>query len=251
MFFFTFAKIIINEQKPMKKFVLILALASIVFSGMSQNKFSGGIYFNPTFAWMKPDVKHIEKDAMRTTFGFGLVGDFNLTENFAFETGLRFSNMGGNLKYLDTLPAFVTADSTYKLNPNSIIEYKTQYVGIPVYIKGKTNEIGGIFYFLKAGIVPSFRYSAKGNVMVNSKDDIREEVKGIYIPFELGGGIEYVLGGNTRVLAEVVFSNGLTDVTKTLAGDPKKYNSLGIMLPREKTDKVIQNGLMINVGILF
>lgn len=235
----------------MKKLAIIFILASFTLTGTAQNKFTGGIYFSPTFAWMKPDVKHIQKDAMRVNFGFGLVGDFSLTDNFAFQTGLRFNNMGGSLKYLDTLPAFVTADSTYKLTPNSIIEYKTQYVGIPLYIKGKTNEIGGIFYFLKAGIVPSFRYSAKGNVTVNSKDDIRDEMRGIYTSFELGGGIEYVLGGNTRVLVEAVFSNGLTDVTKTLAGDPKSFDSLGRMLPREKTDKVIQNGLMLNVGILF
>lgn len=235
----------------MKKLAIIFVLSSFVFCGMAQNKFSGGIYFNPTLSWMKPDVKHIEKDAMRVNFGFGLVGDFNLTDNFAFQTGLRFNNMGGSLKYLDTLPAFVTADSTYKLMPGSIIEYKTQYVGIPLYIKGKTNEIGGIFYFLKAGVVPSFRYSAKANVTVNSNDDARDEMRGIYTSFELGGGLEYVLGGNTRVLAEIVFSNGLTDATKTLAGDPKRYDQFGKMLPREKTDKVIQNGLMLNIGILF
>jgi len=245
MFFFTFAKIKINEQISMKKLVIILALASFVFSANAQNKFSGGIYINPTFAWMKPDVKHIEKDAMRTTFGFGLVGDINLTDNFAFQTGLRFSNMGGSIKYLDTVPAFVTPDTTYKLIPNSVVKYKTQYVGIPLYIKGKTNEIGGIFYFLKAGVVPSFRYSAKGDVTVNSNDDIKEETRGIYTTFELGGGIEYVLGGNTRVLAEVVFSNGLTGVTKTKVWD-SKTNKL-----RDDYDKVIQNGLMINLGILF
>ena len=229
----------------MKKFVLILALASFVFFGMAQNKFSGGIYFNPTFAWMKPDVKYIEKDAMRTTFGFGLVGDFNITDNFAFQSGLRFSNMGGSLKYLDSIPAFVTPDSTYRLDANSVVKYKTQYVGIPLYIKGKTNEIGGMFYFLKAGVVPSFRYSAKGDVTVNSNDDIKEEVRGIYTTFELGGGLEYVLGGNTRVLVEVVFSNGLTSVTKTKLWDTKN-NKL-----RDDYDKVIQNGLMLNLGILF
>jgi hypothetical protein len=245
MFLFTFAKIKIKEQIPMKKLVIILVLASFTFTAMCQNKFSGGIYFNPTFAWMKPDVKHIEKDALRPTFGFGLVGDFNISDNFAFQTGLRFTNMGGSLKYLDTVPNFVTPDTIYKLNPNSVVKYKTQYVGIPIYIKGKTNEIGGIFYFLKAGIVPSFRYSAKGDVTVNSNDDIKEEVKGFYTSFELGGGIEYVLGDNTRILAEVVFSNGLTDVTKTRVWDSKS-NTL-----RSKTDKVIQNGLMINLGILF
>lgn len=229
----------------MKKFVLILAFASFVFSGMAQNKFSGGIYFNPTFAWMKPDVKHIEKDAIRTTFGFGLIGDFNITDNFTFQSGLRFCNMGGSIKYLDTVPNFVTPDSIYKLNPGKVVKYKTQYVGIPIYIKGKTNEVGGIFYFLKAGIVPSFRYSAKGDVEVNSNDDIREEVKGIYTSFEIGGGIEYILGGNTRVLVEAVFSNGLTDVTKTRVWD-SKTNTL-----RSKTDKVIQNGIMLNLGILF
>jgi hypothetical protein len=245
MFFFIFAKIKIKEQIPMKKLVIILVLASFVFTAMSQNKFSGGIYINPTFAWMKPDVKYIEKDAMRTTFGFGLVGDINFTDNFAFQTGLRFSNMGGSLKYLDTVPSFATPDSIYKLIPNSVVKYKSQYVGIPLYIKGKTNEIGGIFYFLKAGVVPSFRYSAKGDVTVNSNDDIKEEVRGIYTTFELGGGLEYVLGGNTRVLAEVVFSNGLTSVTKVKMWD-SKTNKL-----RSEYDKVIQNAIMLNLGILF
>ncbi|PKP17287.1 MAG: hypothetical protein CVU05_15815 [Bacteroidetes bacterium HGW-Bacteroidetes-21] len=222
----------------MKKLVIISILATFTLSGMAQ-KFSGGLYFSPTFNWMKPDVKQIEKDAMRTSFGFGLEGDFILTDNFVIASGLRFNNMGGSLKYLDTVPKFVTPDSTYKLNPGHVVKYKTQYVGIPIYIKGKTNEIGGIFYFMKAGVVPSFRYSAKGDVTVNSNDDIRDEVRGIYTSFELGGGIEYVLGGNTRVLAEIVYSNGLTDVTKT------------VLVGKTKTDKVVQNGIMLNVGILF
>ncbi len=228
----------------MKKLAIISMLVLFTSVGFAQ-KFSGGIYFSPTFSWMKPDVKHIEKDAMRTSFGFGLVGDFMLTDNFALQSGLRFSNMGGSLKYLDTVPNFVTPDSTYKIKPNDIIKYKTQYLGIPIYIKGKTNEIGGIFYFMKAGVVPTFRYSAKGDAAVNSNDDFKEEMKGIYTSFELGGGIEYVLGGNTRVLAELVYSNGLTDVTKTLVYDSKNN------IIRDKTDKVVQNAIIINVGIVF
>jgi hypothetical protein len=203
----------INTNK-MKKYCILLVLA--LFSGsIVAQKISGGITFSPLVSWMKPDSKKVEFEASKFGFSFGLVGDYNFSDNFSFSTGINVYNGGGKLKYKDSIPAF-EADSIYNLAPNAVILYKLQYIEIPLSFKGKTNEIGYITYFLKGGLSPMFRYKAKGDVSQYniSGEDFKGEVSGFNLGFHLGGGIEYSLGGNTKVLAELQFTNGLTDVTK-------------------------------------
>lgn len=234
----------------MKKSVIAIIL--IVFFGYSYGqKISGGLVVSPIVSWMKPDItKSIETEKAKFGFNYGIVGDFNFTENFAFSTGILVNNYGGSLKYTegDSIH-FKTSEDTYLVDSAkfpAIVDYKLQYVEIPIALKGKTNEIGYITYFLKAGISPGFRWKAKGDVnggsLVNG-ESIKDEVRGTVIAFNVGGGIEYSLGGNTKVLAEIIYNNGLTGVTKTEVfkdGETEATN-----------DKVILNHVALKIGILF
>jgi hypothetical protein len=228
----------------MKKYVfglMFFIFASGLFA--QDSKVSGGLYISPILSWLKPDSKTIEKDGSRFGFGFGIPVDFNFSKNFALSTGVSFENLGGSLKYLDTIPKFETVDSNYvNLPKNSVIKYKTQYIEIPISLKGKTNEIGYITYFIKAGISPCFRFKAKGDVTVNSGDDIKAEVRAFEMGYHISGGIEYSLGGNTKLLVEAIFTNGLTNFSKVETKD--KTGTL-------KNNKVIQNSIGLRVGILF
>lgn len=230
----------------MKKYLIWLTFIIFVSKITAQeNAVTGGIYVSPVISWLKPDVKTIEKDKSKFGFGFGLTVDLNLSKNFAFSTGLSFVNLGGSIQYSDSIPEFKAVDTTYSLKGGSIINYKTQFIELPFSIKGKTNEIGYITYFLKAGISPNFRFKAKGDVTVNSGDDIKAEVRGFNMGFIIGGGIEYSLGGSTKLLVEALFNNGLTDFTKTKTWDDRN-NKL-----RTSSDKVIINNISLRVGILF
>ncbi|RLD48485.1 MAG: hypothetical protein DRI94_12460 [Bacteroidetes bacterium] len=230
----------------MKKLSLLIIIAFIASNAFSQ-KFTGGIAVSPIISYMKPDIsKKVENNKMKFGFNVGLVGDINLTKNFAISTGINVNNFGGSLKYTDSIASFSvdlgTSDTAYSLNSGAIVDYKLQFVEIPISIKGKTNEIGYMTYFLRAGINPMFRWKAKGIVnggTIADNESIKKEVAPLFMAYNIGGGFYYSLGGSTKLMVEVVYKNGLTDITKTTF-----YNV-------SKSDKIILNSISLRVGILF
>ncbi len=226
----------------MKKYLIGIVFVFVSVSVMSQGV-TGGLYVSPVISWLKPDSKNITKDGSQFGFGFGIPVDFNFSKNFAFSTGIAYTNLGGSLKYNDSIPSFKAVDTTYSLKANSVVKYKTSFIEIPLAFKGKTNEIGYITYFLKAGISPQFRFKAKGDVTINSGDDIKAEVRGFNMGYNIGGGIEYSLGGSTKLLVEVLFTNGLTNFTKV--------ETLKRGATATKNEKTIMNSISLKVGILF
>ncbi len=133
--------------------------------------------------WMKPDIrrKDINNEGVKLGFNYGLVGDYNFTDNFAFSTGVMVNNFGGKLKFNDSISAFKANDSIYNFSKGVVIDYKLQYVKIPIALKGKTNEIGYMTYFLKAGINPMIRWKAKGDASQENiqNESIKEGVKAL------------------------------------------------------------------------
>lgn len=227
----------------MKKYLIGIAFVFISVSVMSQGV-TGGLYFSPVISWIKPDTKNITKEGSRFGFGFGIPVDLNFSKNFAFSTGIAYTNLGGSLKYTDSISNFITVDTTFiRLNPKTVVKYKTSFIEIPLALKGKTNEIGYITYFLKAGISPQFRFKAKGDITVNSGDnvDIKDEIRSFNMGYNIGGGIEYSLGGSTKLLVEALFTNGLTNFTKV------ETINKGTL----KNEKTIMNSISLKVGILF
>lgn len=228
----------------MKKLSLIALIFIVSISFSFSQKVSGGLVVSPILSWVKPEGTYFaENDGIRFGYNVGLVGDLNLGENFAISSGILYNSFGANVKYLDSIISFPTADTTYgsqTLSPGSMVTYKMQYIEIPISLKGKTNEIGYITYFLKAGVSPFIRYKAKGEI-VNGTDDI---LKGDVVPLflmgvHIGGGIEYSLGGNTKLLVEAIYNAGLTDVEKIKIGAD------------DKNEKIGMNSFSIRVGILF
>ncbi len=226
----------------MKKLSLLIIIAFIASSAFSQ-KFTGGIAVSPMISFMKPDIsKKVENNKMKFGFNVGLVGDINLSDNFAITTGINVNNFGGSLRYIDSISGFKVMDTSYNLSPGAIVDYKLQFVEIPISIKGKTNEIGYMTYFLRAGINPMFKWKAKGVInggTIADNESIKKEVASLFMAYNIGGGFYYSLGGSTKLMVEVVYKNGLTDITKTTS-----YNV-------SKSDKIILNTISLRVGILF
>lgn len=216
----------------MKKIIILSLFALIAITSTAQ-KISGGVVFSPLVSWMKPDTKNIEREKSMFGFNYGLVGDYNLSDRFALSTGILMNHFGGGIKYLDSIPKF-KGDTIYSLPKNTIIDYKLKYIEIPISIKFKTEEIGYITYFLQSGINPYFRLDAKGDANNEgiTDDDVTEEVSFINMGYNFGAGMEYSLGGNTSFLAEIIFVNGLTDITKD-------------------DEKVILNNIALRIGFVF
>ncbi|HIE16558.1 MAG TPA: PorT family protein [Bacteroidales bacterium] len=226
----------------MDKKTIIIALFLLSSLIGSAQKFSGGFFLSPSLTWMKPDIsKNISNEGLKLGFSYGALGDLNIIgENFSLGLGILVNNIGGKISYADSIPEFKTLDSTYAFKPGAIVDYKLTYVELPIGLKGKTNEIGYMTYYMKSGITPMFKWKAKGDVTQGniSGESIKEEVASFMMGYYIGGGFQYNLGGTTSFVTVLVFSNGLTDITKTKTEDGK-------------TDKVILNNIAIRIGIIF
>jgi len=216
----------------MKRFIFLFIAISLSVL-VSAQKFSAGLQFSPILSWVKSDSKSVEKAGNRFSLGYGLFADYNFTENFSFSTGININEVGGMVKYpnemyfnyenvLDTLPI------------DTKVMYKIRYTEIPISIKGKTNEIGYITYFMKAGLSPMFRWKARGDIYKTENDkeikiedvNIKDEVSLFNLSFHVGAGMEYSLGGNTALIAELIYYNGLVDFTPDESDKMNNYSIL-------------------------
>ncbi len=227
-----------------KTWMLTIVLITVSVYSFGQ-KFTGGIFVSPGLTWMKPDLsKRIENNGIKLSFNFGAMADMNIVgENFKLTFGILANKFGGKVKYLDSIPQFSTLDSTYALAKNAIVDYKLTYLSFPIGLKGRTNEIGYMTYFMKAGVQPYIRWKAKADVTQGNIADepINDETRWMYFDYFIGGGFEYNMGGSTSLVVELVFNNGFSDITTT-----KQYST-----KLNETEKVILNHLDLRVGIIF
>jgi hypothetical protein len=228
----------------MKKASIIILLTLSTFFLHAQ-KLTGGFFASSNLTWLKPiNTTEIQNEGIKLGFSYGILGDYRLFgKNFTLNMGIVIDRMGGKIGYNDSIPHFTTTDSTYAFTKGVVIDYKLTYIGIPIGLKGKTNEIGYITYFMKGGITPMFHFRSKADATQHNITDmsIPKEVATLAMGYYIGGGIEYNLGGSTSLLVELVFTNGLTDIT----------NTARIFRGEERQDAIIQNNLALRLGIIF
>jgi len=219
----------------MKKYLIILTLIfSSAISVFSQNtRFT--VFVDPKFSWMTPDLKNFESDGSKLGVNIGLNVDKFFAPNYAFMTGISIDNTGGFL--------FNKVDTTYiKTNsgkdtifPGKVLEYKLQYISIPLGLKLKTNEIGYLTFFTHLGINAGINIKATGQVegYELENENISDEIKLFNLGYYIGAGIEYSIGGNSAIVVGLTYANGFIDITT------------------DKENKVTNSNIAIRIGILF
>lgn len=229
----------------MKKIILILI--SLFFFGniFAQQAISGGLYIGPTMSWMSTDSKVADTKGMKFGYNFGALVDFNLIDNFAISTGIQFNNLGGNIAYKYGFTNLIPKEGAVidTVFPGTKIKYNLNYIGVPVSFKGKTNEIGYMTYFLKAGVTPLINIKTLGSFGENEKLMLKE-INLFNVGWHIGGGIEYSLSGNTRILVEILYTGGLIDVDKTKVFDVPDMTSTS-------NPRIALNDIHLKVGVLF
>jgi len=230
----------------MKK-IIVCILAVVLTGNIFAQKLSGGLFFGPTLSWMSTDSKTVTTDGMKFGYNFGVLVDINLIDNFAISTGLQFVNMGGNVQFANGAMPFTSKEDIAfdSLAAGSEIKYNLNYLAIPFGFKGKTNEIGYLTYFLKAGVTPLINIKALADVAGQESILLDNKMVPFFnVGWHIGGGAEYSLTDNTRLLVELVYTGGLVDVE----------NSDVFSTPAREANmdpKVALNDIHIKVGILF
>ncbi len=236
----------LKNRDDMKKAVLAFLIVLMTWSfgkinAQEYKPFRFGLHASPSIAWVKPDVQEYESAGAKLGFSYGLLAEFNFSENYAFSTGLDISYFGGKLEYMDYPDVYFETEDTIAGDISS--RYSLQYVQIPLMLKMSTNEIGYITYFANVGLGTAIRIGAsvKDQYGNNSRetDDISSDVAFFRESFIIGLGAEYSLGGNTSVIGTLNFNNGFTT---TIKRENKLYNIQG---------NAIANYIELKVGVMF
>lgn len=229
----------------MRKSILVVFSFLLIAFAAQAGKVRFGIHVDPTIAWMKPDIKEIAFNGMRIGFNYGLSFDYNISDNYAIATGIHISHSGGKISYGGSYPVLPQSFPTDTFPSGTAVIYKLQNLELPIGLKLKTNQVGYITYFAQISFITRFNLTATGDVLTPSstndknQEKIREDIRLFNLGWEVGGGIEYSLGGNTSLLLAAYFNNGFTDITKPKLVDPALDG------------RVVGNYIDIRVGLLF
>lgn len=236
----------------MKKFSKpLMVIATLLFSTTltaqdASSRVNFGFKISPNFSWLKITQGDImENDDLGLGFSYGVTGDyrFSESENYLLGADLLISTAPINIKHGGKLQRSVS--DTTQVYQNVNFRYAVQYLQIPLYIKLKSNETGGMKYHIDIGFAPSFAISSKLSTKVenvntnvyegtnstshdpNSTENTRFEFDGgkeentqfifadgmarARLSLIIGAGIEYPISGNASFTAGLRFDNGFTD----------------------------------------
>lgn len=158
-------------------------------------------------------------------FNFGFISEWHFDERYSFATGIELSQRGGNLRLSDTLNA----------------SYRSNFIEVPLTLKMRTQEFGRMTYFGRFGSGLSFRTNERSEFTpeLPANEELDNYVSFLNMQLNIGGGLEYNIGGTSRLTAELLYSQAL-------------FNSLNTDFPR-LDDKYHYrlNNLALRLGILF
>jgi len=186
----------------MKKLLIIIAIILFGFTNVKAQETNFGLKAGVNFATINSD--NFDSFDGRTCLHFGIVSEFMISDNFAFQPELLYSCQGSD--YSETFSngietTFIKALATYE---GSI---KLDYLNIPLMAKYYVAE----GFSIEAGPQVGFLLSAKDEYDFDGdtgEDDIKEYVKGI--DFGVNFGIGYKLEGGLNFGAR--YNLGLTDI---------------------------------------
>lgn len=194
-----------------------------------------GIKLGPNLGWIKPDAKDYSSEGSVLGFNWGFITEFNISTNYAINTGFNVAYNNGKLKYP------YVQDSVEGILQR---KYNLQYLEIPICLKMRTKQIGYLTYYGKIGLGISFNLRSKSkdifNVEPEVENNIQDEITFMRESLIVGAGVQYSLGGSTSLMFEIVFNNGFSDI---LSGK----NTID---PTIK-ENAISNYIEFNLGVIF
>lgn len=231
----------------MKKYAIILLLIFLfnpVFSQDFGKRLRLGVGVSPSLSWMTSDNNNVTTDGVKLSVRYGIDFDYRILDNYYFSGGIKMSSLNGKLQYHDENLPFMINDELVLFNNDGSenrvsIEYKLQYIEIPLGMKLKTNEIGYFTYFARFGLNPAVNIKAiaSANQLSVEDADINDEVNFLSVGYHLGGGLEYALSSNFIFTGGITYNQGFIDVTGSTDG-------------REK-DKTVLSSVALTLGIFF
>ncbi|MBK7344190.1 MAG: outer membrane beta-barrel protein [Saprospiraceae bacterium] len=214
----------------MKRLIILLVLFTVVGVGtlQAQYDFKFGFEASPFISWMSTDKKPVKSDGTNLGFQIVMNGEYYIRDRYALKggIGISFSN-GGGLLHTNGGNIFRNSDLSQDSLPTfTSVQYKLQYVEIPLAFRMRTQEFGYIRYFAE---LPMFSIGINSqaradidNISDGEDTDISRDTPFLNLSWGVGGGAEYALTSTTSLVAGIFYQQGIADVTKDSTDDQSK-----------------------------
>ena len=213
-------KISNNKNFKVVKLYLVAGIICISTSyswaqSTTEKNFKLGFTTSPTFGWINYESgSNTKSDGLRPGFSYGVLADFGFSNNYFFSTGLTLTTVNANTK--TTVPT------------NSTSALKIQYVELPISLKLKSNEKSNNIFYGQFGLTTGIKTGAKRALENQDDVDISKEVNLFRLGLIIGGGSEYRIGQNLKLLTGISYNNGFTDVFDTNVKAKNSYLTLNV-----------------------
>ena len=229
----------------MRNLIFLSLFLTVPMVGFAQADIRFGFEASPFLSWMSTDSKVVKNDGANVGFQIVMHGEYYFAENYALTAGLgiAFRN-GGHLLHVDGGKVFeesaLTKESFRTLDPNTSVQYKIQYVDIPLSFRMRTQEFGYVRYFAELPIFTiGMRTQARGDIgdsAESENEDISGDTPFFRMGWGVGGGVEYSITSTTSLVGGLYFNQSFTDVTSDSGADPSKAEI---------------NRLVLRLGVMF
>jgi len=216
----------------MKQIFICLVLLMLSVSSYAQDQsspyygFRLGLTAHPTIGWVKPQIG--KSNSVSMGFSYGLLADFNFTQNYSFATGLTITTINGRTKEARTVSNEPPAQTEVQL------KYKLQYIEIPLTLKLKTVKIDDVRWYGQFGLSNDFKIRGRQDVNVKADSEYASEnIKFYRSGLIIGAGAEFDVKANMSIATGLTFNNGFTNIT----GD--------------KDNRIRNHYIGINFGVFF
>ncbi len=237
-----------------RNFLLLLLIASTSHASFAlTDKIRLGFMASPGMSWFSPKGSDLKKGPIKFAMNYGLVLDYYFKDqNYGIQTGLLGGLENGVLTSRDAF--------TINTTKNVSERYNNQYIGLPAYLKLKTNSLKKFHIYGQVGFELIFTLSSratfseplldvtnstliaieKENIFAkdNGVTKIIPEFRSNFFDFRLaaGAGFEYDLTDQIALMVGIKYHNGFVNVLNDR--DAKK-------------DPILVRNLLFTVGFMF
>ena len=193
-------------MKKLNLLSIFLVIFQFSFSQEFSNKLKNarmGLYVSPAINFIQTDSDDIETNSKPgVVYGYAL--EIALNEFHRLESGFGITYKGGVIT-----------------SPNSsTVDYKVQYLTVPIHIKMRSREIGYFNYFARIG--PSLNIKLKEMISDNKTTNAGMIDISIFI------GAEYSLGGKTSIECSLFFNNSITNALGSNNDPDALFHQIGV-----------------------
>jgi hypothetical protein len=217
-----------------------------------------GLSLSPLISFFSTegDPSIVYGDGVRFGVQYGLHMDFRLgaNPNYYFATGLFMLQTGGTIRH----PYALAGTPNIAVNREAL--FRLNYVNVPLNVMLRTNEIGYIRYFARVGFDVGFKVKANMDIndyqnnsdapaLTRVKADANDITNLFRTALHLEAGVEYNMGGTTRLVFSAEWNNGLNNVFNS---DYRQLtvNADGAIVEGDRI-RAVTNVLALKVGVYF